>query len=108
MQRARCHLVARQAARVDPGIGQAFAGQFEERHAAVLAGSVIQLEQRGAVAMQERIGDGVAAGHAFVPTAERDRDMREGAGFVSIQEPLKSGTAKFLCGQTQYTRVWQQ
>ena len=47
MQRPRRHLVARQAARVDPGIAEAFAGQFHERHAAILAGGIFQWKSVG-------------------------------------------------------------
>jgi hypothetical protein len=62
VQRACRHLVARQAARVHPGIAEALAGQFQQRHAAVLTGGVLQLEQRRAVTVQERVRHGIAAG----------------------------------------------
>jgi hypothetical protein len=75
MQRTRRHFVARQAARVHPGIAEPFAGEFQQRHAAVLARGVLQLEQRRAVAVQERVRHRVAASDAFVPAAERDGDM---------------------------------
>ena len=62
MQRARRHLVAREAACGYPSIAEAFAGEFQQGHAAVLSGGIFQLEQRRAVAVQERIRHGVAAG----------------------------------------------
>ena len=46
VQRPRRHLVTRQAPRVDPGIAEAFAGQFQQRHAAILARGVLQLKAR--------------------------------------------------------------
>ena len=83
MQRPRRHLVAREAPRVDPGIAEAFAGELQQRHAAILARGVLQREQRRAVAVQQRVRHRVAAGDALVPAAERDGDMGEGPGLVA-------------------------
>jgi len=44
MQGAGRHLVAREAPRINPGIAEAFAGELQQRHAAVLARGVLQLE----------------------------------------------------------------
>ena len=88
MQRARRHLVAREAARVHPGIAEAFTGQFQQGHAAILARGVLQLEQRRAVAVQQRVRHRVAAGDAFVPATQRDRDMGEGPGLVGFRGDL--------------------
>jgi hypothetical protein len=51
-------------------------------------GGVLQLEQRRAVAVQERVGHRVAARDPLVPAAKGDRDMGEGPGLVGLRRDL--------------------
>jgi hypothetical protein len=84
VQGPRGYLIARQAARIHARIPEAFPGQFHERHAAILAGGIFQREQRRAVAVQQRIRHGVAAGDLIIAAAQRDRHLAEGAGFFGL------------------------
>ena len=71
-----------------PAVSEAFAGEFQQRHAAILARGVLQREQRRAVAVQQRVRHRVAAGDRLVAAAERDRDMGEGPGLVGLRGDL--------------------
>ena len=88
VQRARGHLVAGEAAGAGARGLKAFAGEFHQRHAAVLAGGVLQREQRRAVAVQERVRDRLAPRDRGVAPAKRDRDMGEGPRLVRLRRDL--------------------
>jgi hypothetical protein len=54
----------------------------------ILAGGVLQREERRAVAVQQRVRDRLAPRDRGVAPAERDRDMGEGPGLVGLGRDL--------------------
>ena len=106
VQRPRRDLVAGKPARAGPHGLQALTGELHQRHAAVLAGRVFQREQRRAVAVEERVGDGLAAGYGCVAAAQRHRDMAEGPGLVGLCGDLvEDQAARLVDGHTALDQV---
>ncbi len=70
--------IAREAACGNTRVREALPRQLEKRHPAVLPGGVLECEERRAVAVQERVRDGVAAGGALVAAAEGHGNLSKG------------------------------